>query len=402
MDASGHDMSDVAVETPAPGDTAAGRVTILAGCSFAGLEFLYRLSRRRRLAPGTMVVVEPRARHPYIPLAHETVIGRRAPGTLQFDTPAFCRSIGADFISDSLASLRTAERMVTLTSGRVLAYDRLILAVGSVPDIPAAFAQSPSVVAAKFLDDPAALHRRLHVLRVQGARVLRAVVVGGGITAVEWSAESASARVDGVRIVTTLVGGDPRLLPRFHPRVARRAAHVLSTLRIETLLGRRALDISGDHVVLEQNVSIPFDMILWAAGVRANPVLAALGLPLTEDGHVVVTPRLAVPGLDGVYAMGDCARIAGAGAARPTTDRAIDAIWQGAYLARRVAAGWRPDAGPAFRLRRTFPYGMSLGPRRSAIVYRGLHADMRPFVWFRRWLQWGYYARFRIEAWRRG
>jgi len=232
--------------------------------------------------------------------------------------------------------------------------------------------------------------------------VLRAVVVGGGITAVEWSAESASARVDGVRIVTTLVGGDPRLLPRFHPRVARRAAHVLSTLRIETLLGRRALDISGDHVVLEQNVSIPFDMILWAAGVRANPVLAALGLPLTEDGHVVVTPRLAVPGLDGVYAMGDCARIAGAGAARPTTDRAIDAIWQGAYLARRVAAGWRPDAGPAFRLRRTFPYGMSLGPRRSAIVYRGLHADMRPFVWFRRWLQWGYYARFRIEAWRRG
>ncbi|MGH7624897.1 MAG: NAD(P)/FAD-dependent oxidoreductase [Gemmatimonadaceae bacterium] len=395
-------MSEVAVETPARGGIATRRFTVLAGCSFAGLEFLYRLSRRRRLAPGEIVVVEPRERHPYIPLAHETVIGRRAPRLLQFDTPAFCRSIGATFLRDSLASLDAAEHTVTLASGRVLAYDRLVLAVGSVPDIPAAFAQSPSVVAAKFLDDPAALHRRLHVLRVQGARVLRAVVVGGGITAVEWSAEAASARVDGVRIVTTLVGGEPRLLPRFHPRVARRTAHLLSALRIETLLGRRALGIAGDHVLLEQGVSIPFDMILWAAGVRANPVLAALSLPLTEDGHVAVTPRLAVPGFDGIYAMGDCARVASATRDRATTDRAIDAIWQGAYLARRVAAGWQPDAGPAFRPRRNFPYGMSLGPRRSAILYRGLYADLRLFVWFRRWLQWGYYARFRIEAWRRG
>ena len=394
-------MSGVGVETPARGGAAERRVTILAGCSFAGLEFLYRLSRRRRLQPGEIIVVEPRERHPYIPLAHETVIGRRASRLLQFDTAAFCHSLGASFVRDALASLDTAARTVTLAGGRVLAYDRLILAVGSVPDIPPAFAGSPSVVPAKFLDDPEALHRRLRVLRVQGARVLRAVVVGGGLTAVEWSAEAASARVDGVRIVTTLVGGAPRLLPRFHPRVARRAAHVLSALRIEILLGRRALDIAGDHVVLEQGVSIPFDMILWAAGVRANPVLATLGLPLTADGHVEVTPRLAVPGFDGIYAMGDCVRIAGTRAERATTDRAIDAIWQGAYLARRVAAEWQPDSGPAFRVRRHFPYGMSLGPRRSAILYRGLCADMRPFVCLRRWLQWGYYARFRLEGWRR-
>ncbi len=394
-------MSGVAVEAPARGRAAERRVTILAGCSFAGLEFLYRLSRRRRLVPGEIVVVEPREHHPYIPLAHETVIGRRAPYLLRFDTPAFCHAIGASFMRDALASLDTAERRVTLAGGRALPYERLILAVGSVPDIPPAFGESPSVVAAKFLDDPEALHRRLHVLRVQGARVLRAVVVGGGITAVEWSAEAASARVDGVRIVTTLVGGAPRLLPRFHPRVSRRAAHALSALRIEMLLGRRALDIAGDHVVLEQGVSIPFDMIIWAAGVRPNPMLATLGLPLTADGHVVVTPRLAVPGFDGIYAMGDCARIAGSRPERATTDRAIDAIWQGAYLARRLAAEWQPDAGPAFRVRRHFPYGMSLGPGKSAIVYRALHADMRPLVWFRRWLQWGYYARFRLEAWRR-
>lgn len=375
--------------------------TILAGCSFAGLEFLYRLSRRQRLVAGEVVVVEPRERHPYIPLAHEAVIGRRTPRSLMFDTPAFCEAIGAVWVRDSLASLDAAARTATLAGGRVLSYDRLVVAVGSVPDLPAPFATSPSVVAAKFLDDPEAVHRRLHVLRVQGARVLRAVVVGGGITAVEWGAEVASARVDGVRIVTTLVGGAPRLLPGFHPRVARRAAHVLSTLRIEMLLGRRAIGLAGDHVVLEQGVSIPFDMILWAAGVRANPVLATLGLPLTEDGHVAVTPRLAVPGFDGIYAIGDCARIDGANLHRRTTDRAIEAIWQGAYLARRFAAGWKPDAGPAYRLRRNFPYGMSLGPARSAIVYRALHSDMRPFVWFRRWLQRGYYARFRLEGWRR-
>ena len=72
---------------------------VLVGCSFAGLEFLYRYTRRRgRLSPGELIVVEPRSHHPYVPLAHEAAGGVTAPQSLLFDIEAFCASIGAGFI----------------------------------------------------------------------------------------------------------------------------------------------------------------------------------------------------------------------------------------------------------------------------------------------------------------
>jgi NADH dehydrogenase len=132
--------------------------------------------------------------------------------------------------------------------------------------------------------------------------------------------------------------------------------------------------------------------------VRPNPVVKDLGLPLTSDGHVVVTPRLAVPGVDGVYAIGDVARVVEGRSPWPTMERAIEAIWQGALLARRLAGRWEDRDGPAHHLRRTFFYGLSLGTGHSLVVYRTLWLDARLFVHFRRWLKWAYYARFTLLA----
>jgi hypothetical protein len=79
-------------------------------------------------------------------------------------------------------------------------------------------------------------------------------------------------------------------------------------------------------------------------------------------------------------------------------ERAIEAIWQGALLGRRMAAGREDGEGPAHRLRRHFFFGLSLGPRHSLVLYRGLWVDARVFVHFRRWLKWAYYARFTMLA----
>src|SRR5215216_2507636 len=73
---------------------------VLVGCSFAGLEFLYRYVRRRggRLAPGELTVIEPRSQHPYVPLAHEAASGASAPESLRFDIETLCASVGAGFV----------------------------------------------------------------------------------------------------------------------------------------------------------------------------------------------------------------------------------------------------------------------------------------------------------------
>jgi NADH dehydrogenase len=372
---------------------------VLVGCSFAGLEFLYRYVRRRggRLAPGELTVVEPRSQHPYVPLAHEAASGASAPESLRFDVEALCVSVGAGVVRGRATAIDPRARIVSVDGSAPLPYDRLVVAVGSEPAIPAAFA-ARGVVPAKWLSDALELRDRIAVVHATTRAPVRLTIIGAGITGVEWAAELATSRIAGIRPVVTVVEREARLLVDFAPGVADRASRVLRELGVPCILGRPVSEIASDAVVLDGGERIPTDIPIWGGGVRPNAVVKDLGLPLTPDGHVVVTSRLAVPGVDGVYAIGDVARVHEDGSQWPTMERAIEAIWQGATLARRLAGSWGDDDGPTHRLRREFFYGLSLGTGHSLLVYRAFWLDARLFVHFRRWLKWAYYARFTLLA----
>lgn len=368
---------------------------VLLGCSFAGLEFLLRYSRRvGAFAPGEVTVVDPRSKHSYIPLAHEAASGVREGDALLFDSAAWVVSLGAEWVTSGAKSLDPAGRSVMLENGRTLLYDRCVIAVGSVPDAPPELEGAPGMIAAKWVPDAVSLHQRLRVLRATGARMMRVVVCGGGITAVEWSAELASARVEGTRIAVTLIGADARLLPRFDPHIARRASRVLESLNVEMVFGRRVTGFQGERALIGAGAVFPGDVLVWAGGVRANPVLAAFGVPLGHDGRVIVTPRLSVAGCEGLHAIGDAAEIVDENGSWSTMRRAIEAIWQGALLARRIAGNSAADSGPSHTLRPDFWYGLSLGAKQSAILKGARLSERGVYVQARRWLQWSYYRRF--------
>lgn len=371
---------------------------VLVGCSFAGLEFLYRYTRRRgRLSPGELTVVEPRSHHPYVPLAHEAAGGVTAPQSLLFDIEAFCASIGAGFIRDAATGVDTRARLLHNDGGSPVPYDRLVVAVGSESAIPAALAQR-GIVPAKWITDGLELRERLHGVHTATGVPARLTIVGIGITGVEWAAELSASPIGGLQPVVTVVGREARLLPEFAPGVAHHAGVVLDRLGVRRILGRMVSDVTADSVVLDDGEHVPSDVVVWAGGVRPNPVVKAFGLPLTSDGRIAITRRLAVHDVDGVYAIGDAAQVVVDGSAWPTMQRAIEAIWQGALLARRMARPWGDDEGPEHQLRREFFYGLSLGPRHSLVLYRALWADSRIFVYFRRWLKWAYYERFTLLA----
>ncbi len=375
--------------------------TVILGCSFAALEFLYRTVRRQgRFRGGEVTVVEPRTVHAYIPLTHEAVSGAQPPERLQFDTARFCRTIGATLVHQCATGLDAARHIVHLGDGTTLEYDRLLITVGSVPDLPPppTLGASDAVYPVKFLDDAVRLRARILALRAAGIDPVRVVVVGAGITGVEWSAELAGRGVDGARTVVTLIGRESRILTEFRPNVARSAARRLDRLGVTTILGRTATAVRSGAIMLDDSTQHPCDVVVWAAGVRPSSFVSTLDLPRTATGHLIVTPHLTVPGHPEIGAAGDAVRIVENGREWPTAIRAIEAIWQGAHLARRLRYDGPSDAGPRYRFRQTFFYGLSLGPRHSLIVYDRWWADCPLFVAFRRWLQWAYYARFRLLA----
>jgi NADH:ubiquinone reductase (H+-translocating) len=371
---------------------------VLVGCSFAGLEFVYRYVRRRRgLHPGELTVVEPRRHHEYVPLAHELASGASTAESLRFDVGSFCTAVGVTFVGAAATGLDIASRLVHVDRGAPVPFDRLVIAVGSEAAVPAAFGGA-GVVPAKWPPDALELRERVGAVHARTGAPARLTIVGAGITGVEWAAELAASRIAELRPSVTLIGLETRLLANFAPGVAAHAARVLGQLGVCSVLGCRVSDVTADAVVLDGGECIASDVVVWAGGVRPTALVKHLGLPLTSTGHVVVSPRLAVPDAANVYAIGDAVRIVEGGTVWPTMERAIEAIWQGALVARRLAAQRADDEGPTHRLRRDFFYGLSLGPRHSLVVYRALWIDSRLFVYFRRWLEWAYYTRFTLLA----
>jgi NADH dehydrogenase len=84
---------------------------------------------------------------------------------------------------------------------------------------------------------------------------------------------------------------------------------------------------------------------VWAAGIRAPEFLGSLGLPVTKGGAIEVDGHLAVKGVEGVYALGDCAACTD-GKGKPVPPRAQAAHQQADYLMKtfmNMASGQPPQ-----------------------------------------------------------
>ena len=164
---------------------------------------------------------------------------------------------------------------------------------------------------AEALDDPAAR-----------AALLTFVIVGGGPTGVEMAGALAEFRrhvvprdyrnvePHAVRIV--LLEAGPELLSPFVPHLRARARRDLLECGVEVRTGAKVTRITEERVELASGEPIAARTAIWAAGIRAAPVSASLGLPTGRSGCVRVEPTLRVPGYPHVFAAGDVALIDGA------------------------------------------------------------------------------------------
>jgi NADH dehydrogenase len=72
-------------------------------------------------------------------------------------------------------------------------------------------------------------------------------------------------------------------------------------------LGARVASVGVDSVTFADGEVLPCQTLIWAAGVQANPLAAALGLPQDRGGRITVGADLQVPEHAGVWAIGDIA-----------------------------------------------------------------------------------------------
>ncbi|TQJ57797.1 NAD(P)/FAD-dependent oxidoreductase [Streptomyces sp. SLBN-115] len=191
----------------------------------------------------------------------------------------------------------TDERQVVLATGERLAYDVLVIATGADYPEPARFTGTTTEETIKSF----AGHQR----RIAAAE--HVLVVGGGPSGVELSAEIRLARPDAR--VTLAHAGAALLNSAGSRRAGRRALAWLESHEVEVRLDSfmspgndfgTYRDARGDI--------IDADLSFWATGTTPNTLwlrLAGHGDWLNAAGHIKVDRRLRVEGRPDVFAVGD-------------------------------------------------------------------------------------------------
>ena len=185
--------------------------------------------------------------------------------------------------------------------------------------------------------------------------------VGGGYAGVEALAELQSFAIDALRTYPgvalrdfrwVLVEARDSLLPGLNQRLAQYSERTLRRRGVEIHLNTRLESCEERKVVLSGQAVDPYisETIVWAAGQRPSPLLAATGLPTDEHGRLVADDHLRVAGRPDLFALGDAAAVPDPdGGTCPAT--AQHALRQGRACARNVAASLGVGTPAPFRYR---------------------------------------------------
>src|SRR5438034_192331 len=167
------------------------------------------------------------------------------------------------------------------------------------------------------------------------------------------------------------------VLPSYPSALRERARRDLEAFGVEVRTGCRVERVAGDHVELSGGERIATATVIWAAGIRAAPVAARLGLPTGRSGRLSVAPTLQVPGFPAVFAAGDVALVEGA---ERLPEVAQVAIQQGELAAENVLRARRGEPLLPFRYADKGVMA-TIGRSRAVAVVKGVHLQGRLAWW---------------------
>ena len=301
---------------------ARGGVLVVGG-GFAG-GYVARLLGRRGAT-----IVSPENFMLYTPLLPEAASGTIEPRHVVVPLRQMCPH--AELLLGRVTALDEATRIARVETADAGAhdvhYEQLVLALGAVARTVPVPGLADHALGFKDLAD--AIHLRNHVLReleaadaeLDPARLsahLSFVFVGAGYAGVEALAELSDLAADalrhyprlrGTRQRWVLVDAAPKILPEIPPRLGDYAARELAGRGVEINVSTTLESLSADEAVLSNGERIATHTLVWTAGVRPNPLLGELGLPLDERGRVRVDSLLRVEGRERLWSLGDCAAV---------------------------------------------------------------------------------------------
>ncbi|MEV6741066.1 NAD(P)/FAD-dependent oxidoreductase [Streptomyces sp. NPDC051104] len=326
---------------------------LIVGGGYVGLYTALRLQRKLkaelRRGEAEIVVVSPDPYMTYQPFLPEAAAGAISPRhvvvPLRRVLPDCHVLIGEATAIDHAKRVATISTLSSEETGQPeqIAYDELVLAPGSISRTLPIPGLADHGIGFKTVEE--AIGLRNHVIEQMDIAsstrdpairdaALTFVFVGGGFAGVEALGELEdmaryaaryyhNVKPEDMRWI--LVEASDRILPEVGEEMGRYTVTELRRRNIDVRLETRLESCADRVAVLSDGSRFPTRTVVWTAGVKPHPILAATDLPLNERGRLKCTPQLTVDGVTHAWGAGDAAAVPDVTAEEPGRETAPNA-----------------------------------------------------------------------------
>jgi len=336
---------------------------VIIGGGFGGLSFL----KAARKSSNNFTIIDKTNHHLFQPLLYQVATAVLSPADITVPIRnLFKNDKNVNVVLDEVIDINQQTNSLLLKSGNEIYYDTLLISVGSSYSYFGNDNWSSHSHGLKNLND--ALDIRDNILKAfekaeseknleLKLSYLNFVIVGGGPTGVELAGSIAELAYKNIKneyrnfntsdINVYLVEAGPDILPDYSRDLSDKANKYLQKLGVTLRLNEKVMDIEDKKVTTEKE-SYLTNNIIWAAGNKANPLIAKLKTEVDNFGRVIVNDDFSIIENNSIYVIGDASNYKNFDG-KPLPGIAPVAIQQGKYLAKKIISNKSTESVKKFK-----------------------------------------------------
>lgn len=297
------------------------RVVII-GAGFGGLEAAKVLGNK----PYQVTVIDRKNHHTFQPLLYQVATAVLSPGEIASPIRRILNKYNnIEVVLGEAVGFDKQRQTVKMQDGSEVPFDYLIVSAGARHSYFGHDDWEQLAPGLKTVEDSLEIRRRVllafelaekQVFQTGTHDAMNFVVIGGGATGVELAGAIAGiarqALASDFKLIDTrkarvmLFEGSNRVLGAFHESLSEKAKKQLEYLGVEVFLNSMVTAIEPGRIKVGEDW-VECDVALWATGVAASPLGAALGAETDRAGRVLVNPDLSIPDHPNIFVIGDMA-----------------------------------------------------------------------------------------------
>ena len=385
---------------------------IILGGGFGGVQSALQLSKKLKNLKTKnnyqITVVDKYNYHTFTPLLYEIATTPKETSTYKqlkelvtYKFNTLFKNTNIQTKQSEVKDIDIKKKIINL-KGSKLSFDYLVLALGSetndfnIPGI------KKHALKLKTFDDAISIRNKI-VSKVQDKndnKTINVVIGGAGSTGVElageirkWACQLEERDTPHTcTIEVILIQSANTILPNFQKKVIKQSQKRLVDLGVKIQTSKTIKEVTENKVTTDDHYSIPYDVMIWTAGIKASLLTKEMPVEKEKTGRVETVNKLeCIPNnkelrtYKNIYAIGDISCIYNPETGQPTPAVARVAMIQGKIAAHNIIEDIKLSEGLKRKTRKKtyrykkYPYIIPLGGKYAVaqlgrVVFSGLFA----------------------------